>query len=84
MSAHFRHPSRAVPEEPSSTVQDAMPIGYGITKWIAEQWTHQASLLGLTTRTFIVGYISGSTETGAWNRTDTIPRVFEVTCQVKK
>src|SRR5688572_271192 len=78
VSAHFRHPASAVPEEPSTTVQDAMPIGYGISKWIAEQWTYQASLLGLKTRTFIVGYISGSSETGSWNRTDTIPRVFEV------
>ena len=78
VSAHFRHPSKAVPEEPSTTVHDALPIGYGIAKWIAEQWTYQASLLGLTTRTFIVGYISGSTKTGAWNRTDSLPRILQV------
>ena len=78
MSAHFRHAKSPIPEEPSTTVQDALPIGYGIAKWIAEQWTYQASLLGLKTRTFIVGYISGSTETGSWNKTDTIPRILEV------
>jgi thioester reductase-like protein len=77
VSAHFRNPAEIVPEEPSTTVQDAMPIGYGISKWIAEQWTYQASLLGLKTRTFIVGYIAGSSATGSWNQTDSIPRILE-------
>eukprot|EP01115_Flamella_aegyptia_P004895 TRINITY_DN20823_c0_g1_i1.p1 TRINITY_DN20823_c0_g1~~TRINITY_DN20823_c0_g1_i1.p1 ORF type:complete len:1052 (-),score=200.58 TRINITY_DN20823_c0_g1_i1:5-3118(-) len=81
VSAHFRHPSGVIPEEASSTIQDAMPIGYGISKWIAEQWVHQASLLGLKTRTFIVGYISGSTDTGSWNRTDSLPRILQASME---
>ena len=79
----MRYPGASVPEAPSTTVQDALPIGYSISKWIAEQWTYQASLLGLTTRTFIVGYISGSTETGSWNKTDMIPRVLEASVEQK-
>ncbi|KAI9729084.1 MAG: putative secondary metabolism biosynthetic enzyme [Chrysothrix sp. TS-e1954] len=69
-----------VPELPSSNPEDASPIGYSRSKWVAEQICLQAVTQHATLRKRLavvrVGQLSGATDTGIWNMNEAWPTML--------
>ena len=56
--------------------------GYAASKWVAEQLVMSARNRGLVATIHRPGTIAGATDTGAWNRTDLVPRAIKGCIQI--
>ena len=72
--------STSVPEALSNNPEDASPIGYSRSKWVAEQVCLRAatqySKLQRRLAIVRVGQLSGATDTGVWNMNEAWPMML--------
>lgn len=66
-----------IPEEPSNDPEDASPLGYSRSKWVAEGLVHKSG--GEVVR---LGQLSGDTEHGVWNPEEGWPLLLKTLGQV--
>jgi myxalamid-type nonribosomal peptide synthetase MxaA len=55
----------------------ALSNGYAESKWVAETLVRRARERGLAATIYRVGWVIGHSETGAWNKSDFIPRLIK-------
>jgi thioester reductase-like protein len=60
----------------------ALSNGYAESKWVAEKLVRRARAQGLTASIYRVGWVIGHSESGAWNKSDFIPRLIQCCTQV--
>jgi myxalamid-type nonribosomal peptide synthetase MxaA len=60
----------------------ALSNGYAESKWVAETLVRRARLQGLAATVSRVGWVIGHSETGAWNKSDFIPRLIKCCTQI--
>jgi thioester reductase-like protein len=56
--------------------------GYAESKWVAESLVRRARAAGLPATIYRVGWVIGHSETGAWNKSDFIPRLIKCCTEV--
>jgi thioester reductase-like protein len=62
---------------------NALSNGYAETKWVAETLVRRARSAGLAATVSRVGWVIGHSETGAWNKSDFIPRLIKCCTQIE-
>jgi thioester reductase-like protein len=60
----------------------ALSNGYAESKWVAETLVRRARREGLAATVSRVGWVIGHSETGAWNKSDFIPRLIKCCTQI--
>jgi len=60
----------------------ALSNGYAESKWVGETLVRRARERGLAASIYRVGWVIGHSETGAWNKSDFIPRLIRCCTQV--
>jgi thioester reductase-like protein len=61
---------------------NALSNGYAESKWVAETLVRRARGRGLAATVSRVGWVIGHSETGAWNKSDFIPRLIKCCTQI--
>jgi nonribosomal peptide synthetase DhbF len=61
---------------------NALSNGYAESKWVAETLVRRARDQGLAASVYRVGWVIGHSETGAWNKSDFIPRLIKCCTQI--
>jgi thioester reductase-like protein len=65
---------RVFTEEDEPAHSEGLSNGYSQTKWVAEQMVRNCRSAGIPTCIYRVGWVVGHSLTGAWSRSDFIPR----------
>jgi thioester reductase-like protein len=60
----------------------ALSNGYAESKWVAETLVRRARGRGLAASIYRVGWVIGHSKTGAWNKSDFIPRLIKCCTQI--
>lgn len=66
------------------TQSEGLSNGYAETKWVAEKMVRNCRLAGVPSCIYRVGWVVGHSETGAWNRSDFIPRLIKAFLETGK
>ncbi len=61
---------------------NALSNGYAESKWVAETLVRRARKEGLAATVSRVGWVIGHSKTGAWNKSDFIPRLIKCCTQI--
>jgi thioester reductase-like protein len=75
---------RIFSEGDESIQSEGLANGYSESKWVAEKMVRNCRSAGIPTSIYRVGWVVGHSQTGAWNRSDFIPRTIKAFLEVGK
>lgn len=71
-------------EQDEPTQPEGLANGYCESKWVGEKTVRNARAAGLPVCIYRVGWVAGHSQTGAWHKTDFMPRLIQIATSIRK